>query len=110
MIILQKVKFSFEKQTSWDRLVSLPESPFASLLLQCKEKAKTCNVRSTRLCFDKPMGISDYLIYILTQARGSRFVVCFFFFSILAFSRLLKQGVQHQSPEEGNCGQDRFCR
>lgn len=43
MIILQKVKFSSEKQINWDRLVSLPESPFASLLLQCKEKAKTCN-------------------------------------------------------------------
>lgn len=39
---LQKVQLSSEKQTNWDGLVNLPESPSASLL-QCKEKAKTCN-------------------------------------------------------------------
>lgn len=43
---LQKVQLSSEKQINWDRLVNLPESPSAALLLQCKEKAKTCSIGS----------------------------------------------------------------
>lgn len=78
MNILQKVKLSSEKQIDWDRLVSRPESPSASLLLQYKEKAKTCNIRYRHqiLC-DKPMGISDYLICILIQASVSIFFFLF---------------------------------
>lgn len=42
MNALQKVKLLYERQISWDGLVSLPKSPSASLL-QFKKKAKICN-------------------------------------------------------------------
>lgn len=82
---LQKVQLSSEKQINWDRLVNLPESPSAALLLQCKEKAKhwvppSCHAVTSQQGFQTNAG--SYMHWFEH-----------FFSSILASFRLLEQDV-----------------